>query len=103
MNIRIWATTITTLPIIVMLALTGCGGGGGGPSGLVSDPPQRPAVSVPSPIDYSRTNTNATDLLDVWNDPASFLSASGFSLEPATEHAARRAQFREALAGGEQR
>ena len=46
MNIRVWATTTATLPIIAMLALAGCGGGGGGtPS--VMEMPQDHVVQLP--------------------------------------------------------
>ena len=83
------------------LALAACGGGGGGgPSVSTPTDPTTPPPTQPTPaVDYSRTNPNATDLLDVWNDPASFIHALGLSPVPASEHDARRAQFRDMLAG----
>ena len=56
---------------------------------------------VPSAVDYARTNTNAIDLLDVWNDPVRFPNAYGLVPVPASEHTARRARFPRAPVGGD--
>ena len=74
--------------LAAILVLAGCGGGGGGPS-----------VDVSTDADYRRTNSNATDLLDTWNDPGPVLQALGTAPVPAGEHAQRIGQLRELLAG----
>lgn len=73
--------------LAAILVLAGCGGGGG------------PSVDVSTDADYRRTNSNATDLLDTWNDPGPVLQALGTAPVPAGEHAQRIGQLRELLAG----
>lgn len=88
----------------VLLTALGCGGGGGSgrpalpaPADTGGGEPDEPAVPAPADIDYSRINTNATDLLDIWNDPAPLSRALG--LAPAAETAARERQLRALLIG----
>ena len=66
---------------VALSMLTACGGGGGSGG---------PTVSVPSDIDYFRTNASAIDLLDVWNDPAPLQRALGLAPVPAADHIARK-------------
>ena len=74
---------------LVASTTLGCGGGGGSGG---------PTVSVPADIDYSRTNSDAADLLDVWNDPAPLGRALGLTPVPAAELAARKQHMRTLLA-----
>ena len=45
----------------------------------------RPTVPAPADIDYSRTNSDATDLLDVWNDLTPLRPALGLAPVPAAD------------------
>ncbi len=66
--------------LILSIAL-GCSGGGGSGG---------PAVSVPANVDYSRTNSNAADLLDTWSDLAPLRQALGLAQVPTPDLAARK-------------
>ena len=58
-----------------------------------------PAVSSPAGADYSRTNANASDLLDLWNDPPPLQRVLGLVPVPVAEHAPRKVRLGTLRAG----